>query len=267
MAEQRIQKVLADQGICSRREAERLIAAGKVKVNGHPVGLGDKMDPDYDKVSIDGKNVRIVRKRQYTYIMLHKPRGYLTTRSDDRGRKTVMDLVADVPAMLRPVGRLDKDSEGLLLMTDDGAFINLMTHPSGGVGKLYRVTVNPRATEEQVVQMASGVVLDDGVRTQPCVIHVVTDEPGRTVLEITLHEGRNRQIRRMCAAVGLEVVRLKRSAEGPVKLGMLQPGEYRELKKSEVSALRNAAQKNSRSASPQKAGPRKRTGPLARNKD
>lgn len=262
MAEQRIQKVLADQGICSRREAERLIAAGKVKVNGHPVGVGDKMDPDYDKVSIDGKNVRIVRKRQYTYIMLHKPRGYLTTRSDDRGRKTVMDLVADVPAMLRPVGRLDKDSEGLLLMTDDGAFINLLTHPSGGVGKLYRVTVNPRATEEQIVQMASGVVLDDGVRTQPCVIHVLSDEPGRTVLEITLHEGRNRQIRRMCSAVGLQVVRLKRSAEGPVKLGMLQPGEYRELKRSEVSALRNAAQKNARPAParPQPAG--RRPGPI-----
>ena len=262
MAEQRIQKVLADQGICSRREAERLIAAGKVKVNGHPVGLGDKMDPDYDKVSINGKNVRIVRKRQYTYIMLHKPRGYLTTRSDDRGRKTVMDLVADVPAMLRPVGRLDKDSEGLLLMTDDGAFINLLTHPSGGVGKLYRVTVNPRATEAQIVQMASGVVLDDGVRTQPCVIHVLSDEPGRTVLEITLHEGRNRQIRRMCSAVGLQVVRLKRSAEGPVKLGMLQPGEYRELKRSEVSALRNAAQKNARPAParPQPAG--RRPGPI-----
>lgn len=266
MAEQRIQKVLADQGICSRREAERLIAAGKVKVNGHPVELGDKMDPDYDKVSIDGKNVRIVRKRQYTYIMLHKPRGYLTTRSDDRGRKTVMDLVSDVPAMLRPVGRLDKDSEGLLLMTDDGAFINLLTHPSGGVGKLYRVTVNPRATEEQVVQMASGVVLDDGVRTQPCVIHVVTDEPGRTVLEITLHEGRNRQIRRMCSAVGLQVVRLKRSAEGPVKLGMLQPGEYRELKKSEVSALRNAAQKSTRSTPTQKAEGTRRAGPLKRSK-
>lgn len=266
MAEQRIQKVLADQGICSRREAERLIAAGKVKVNGHPVGLGDKMDPDYDKVSIDGKNVRIVRKRQYTYIMLHKPRGYLTTRSDDRGRKTVMDLVADVPAMLRPVGRLDKDSEGLLLMTDDGAFINLLTHPSGGVGKLYRVTVNPRATEEQVVQMASGVVLDDGVRTQPCVIHVVTDEPGRTVLEITLHEGRNRQIRRMCSAVGLQVVRLKRSAEGPVKLGMLQPGEYRELKRSEVSALRNAAQKSSRTAPVRKQDAPRRPGPLTQKK-
>ncbi|MFR3226483.1 MAG: pseudouridine synthase, partial [Blautia massiliensis (ex Durand et al. 2017)] len=261
------QKVLADQGICSRREAERLIAAGKVKVNGHPVGLGDKMDPDYDKVSIDGKNVRIVRKRQYTYIMLNKPRGYLTTRSDDRGRKTVMDLVADVPAMLRPVGRLDKDSEGLLLMTDDGAFINLLTHPSGGVGKLYRVTVNPRATEEQIVKMASGVVLDDGVRTQPCVIHVASDEPGRTVLEITLHEGRNRQIRRMCSAVGLQVARLKRSAEGPVKLGMLQPGEYRELKKSEITALRNAAQKNTRATPARAQQPGTRPGPLRRNEE
>ena len=242
MAEERIQKVLADQTDLSRRAAEKLIAEGRVKVNGHPVGLGDKMDPNVDKVSIDGKSVRIVRKRQYVYIMLHKPRVFLTTRSDEHGRKTVMDLVQGVDAHLRPVGRLDKDSEGLLLMTDDGAFINLLTHPSGGVGKLYRVTVHPRATEEQVIQMSSGVVLDDGVKTQPCVIHVVADEPERTVMEITLYEGRNRQIRRMCAAVGLEVVRLKRSAEGPVKLGMLQPGEWRELKRSEVNALRNAAQ-------------------------
>ena len=242
MAEERIQKVLADQTDLSRRAAEKLIAEGRVRVNGHPVGLGDKMDPNVDKVSIDGKSVRIVRKRQYVYIMLHKPRGFLTTRSDEHGRKTVMDLVQGVDAHLRPVGRLDKDSEGLLLMTDDGAFINLLTHPSGGVGKLYRVTVHPRATEEQVIQMSSGVVLDDGVKTQPCVIHVVTDEPERTVMEITLYEGRNRQIRRLCAAVGLEVVRLKRSAEGPVKLGMLQPGEWRELKRSEVNALRKAAQ-------------------------
>ena len=243
MAEQRIQKVLSDQGVCSRRAAEKLIDEGRVKVNGHPVTLGDKMDPDFDKVSIDGKSVRIVRKRQYTYLMLNKPRGYITTASDERGRKTVMDLLTGVDRRVYPIGRLDKDSEGLLLLTDDGAFANLLTHPSGGVGKLYRVTVRPRATEEQVVKMSSGVVLDDGAKTQPAVIHVVVDEPGRTVLEITLHEGRNRQIRRMCEAVGLEVIRLKRSAEGPVKLGMLQPGEYRELKKSEISALRNAALK------------------------
>lgn len=244
MAQQRIQKVLSDQGYCSRRAAEQLIAEGRVKVNGHPVGLGDKMDPDYDKVSIDGKNLRIVRKRQYLYLMLHKPRGYITTASDERGRKTVMDLVADVGRRVYPVGRLDKDSEGLLLLTDDGAFANLLTHPSGGVGKLYRVTVRPRATEEQIVRMSSGVVLDDGVKTAPAVIHVAADEPGRTVLEMTLFEGRNREIRRMCEAVGLEVIRLKRSAEGPVKLGMLPPGAWRELKRSEVTALRNAALKN-----------------------
>ena len=241
---------------------KQMFAAGKVKVNGHPVTLGDKIDPDYDKVMIDGQTQRIVRKRQYTYIMLHKPRGYLTTRSDDRGRKTVMDLVSDVPAMLRPVGRLDKDSEGLLLMTDDGAFINMLTHPSGGVGKLYRVTVNPRATEQQIIEMSSGVVLDDGVKTRPCVIHVVVDEPGRSVLEITLHEGRNRQIRRMCSAVGLQVVRLRRSAEGPVKLGMLQPGEYRELKKSEINALRNAAMKSAGKGESRAASPARRPGPL-----
>ena len=270
MAEQRVQKVLADQGICSRREAERLIAAGKVKVNGHPVGLGDKMDPDYDKVAIDGQTVRIVRKRQYTYIMLHKPRGFLTTRSDDRGRKTVMDLVSDVPAMLRPVGRLDKDSEGLLLMTDDGAFINLLTHPSGGVGKLYRVTVQPRADEAQILKLSSGVVLDDGTKTMPCAINVVTDEPGRTVMEMTLKEGKNREIRRMCEAVGLEVIRLKRNAEGVVKLGMLQPGKYRELTKAEVNGLRAAAAKGraqTRSAALQsKAAARRPRGPVGGNK-
>ena len=241
MAEQRIQKVLSDQGVCSRRAAEKLIDEGRVKVNGHPVTLGDKMDPDFDKVSIDGKSVRIVRKRQYTYLMLNKPRGYITTASDERGRKTVMDLLTGVDRRVYPIGRLDKDSEGLLLLTDDGAFANLLTHPSGGVGKLYRVTVRPRATEEQVVKMSSGVVLDDGVKT--------------------LHEGRNRQIRRMCEAVGLEVIRLKRSAEGPVKLGMLQPGEYRELKKSEISALRNAALK---AAPARKAAPAaaRRPGPI-----
>ena len=266
MAEQRVQKVLADQGICSRREAERLIAAGKVKVNGHPVGLGDKMDPDYDKVAIDGQTDRIVRKRQYTYIMLHKPRGFLTTRSDDRGRKTVMDLVSDVPAMLRPVGRLDKDSEGLLLMTNDGAFAQAVTHPSGGISKLYRVTVQPRADEAQILKMSSGVVLDDGTKTMPCAINVVTDEPGRTVMEMTLKEGKNREIRRMCEAVGLEVVRLKRNAEGVVKLGMLKPGTYRELTKAEVNGLRAAAAKGraqTRSAALQsKAAERRPRGPV-----
>ncbi len=265
MAEQRIQKVLSDQGVCSRRAAEQMIAEGRVKVNGHPVSVGDKMDPDFDKVSVDGRDIPILRKRQYIYLMLNKPRGYITTASDELGRKTVMDLLKDVPTRVYPVGRLDKDSEGLLLLTDDGEFANLMTHPSSEVGKLYRVTVRPRATEAQIVQMSSGVVLDDGDKTAPAVIHVTTDEPGRTVLEMTIHEGKNRQIRRMCEAVGLEVIRLKRSAEGPVKLGMLQPGEYRELKKIEVSALRSAATKGanrSRGAREENAAGR-RPGPFA----
>ena len=269
MAEQRIQKVLSDQGVCSRRAAEKLIDEGRVKVNGHPVTLGDKMDPDFDKVSIDGKSVRIVRKRQYTYLMLNKPRGYITTASDERGRKTVMDLLTGVDRRVYPIGRLDKDSEGLLLMTNDGAFAQAVTHPSGGISKLYRVTVQPRADESQILKLSSGVVLDDGTKTMPCAINVVTDEPGRTVMEMTLKEGKNREIRRMCETVGLEVVRLKRNAEGVVKLGMLKPGTYRELTKAEVNGLRAAAVKGraqTRSAAQQsKATERRPRGPVGKN--
>ena len=243
MALERIQKVMAEQGLCSRRAAEQIILEGRVKLNGHPVRLGDKMDVNRDVLMIDGERIRLVKKQEYHYLMLHKPRGFVTTTSDERGRKTVMDLLADYPVRLFPVGRLDKDSEGLLLLTNDGGFANLMMHPSHGVSKLYRVTVHPRADESQVVALSKGVTLDDGTVTQPAVVNVVVDEPGRTVLEMTIKEGKNRQIRRMCEAVGLEVVRLHRSAMGTVKLGMLQPGQYRELTKSEVAALRAAAQK------------------------
>ena len=243
MALERIQKVMAEQGLCSRRAAEQIILEGRVKINGHPARLGDKMDVNRDTMMIDGERIRLVKKQEYHYLMLHKPRGFVTTTSDERGRKTVMYLLADYPVRVFPVGRLDKDSEGLLLLTNDGGFANLMMHPSHGVSKLYRVTVHPRADESQVVALSKGVTLDDGTTTQPAVVNVVVDEPGRTVLEMTIKEGKNRQIRRMCEAVGLEVVRLRRSAMGAVKLGMLQPGQYRELTKSEVAALRAAAQK------------------------
>ena len=193
----------------------------------------------------------------------------MTTASDELGRKTVMDLVSDIPARLYPVGRLDKDSEGLLLMTNDGAFAQAVTHPSGGISKLYRVTVQPRADEAQILKLSSGVVLDDGTRTMPCAINVVTDEPGRTVMEMTLKEGKNREIRRMCEAVGLEVVRLKRNAEGVVKLGMLKPGTYRELTKAEINGLRSAAAKGraqTRSAALQsKAAERRPRGPVGKS--
>lgn len=241
MRDTRIQKVLAGQGVCSRRAAEQLIREGRVKLNGRAVALGDKMDPRADLLSVDGQRVNVPKKTEKYYYMMYKPRGYITTTSDERGRRTVMDLIADAPVRVYPVGRLDRDSEGLLLLTNDGDFANLLMHPSHGVSKLYRVTVRPHATEEQILALTNGVVLDDGSRTLPAVIRVAADEPGRTVLEMTIREGKNRQIRRMCEAVGLEVIRLRRSALGAVKLGMLQPGQYRELTNQEVTALRTAA--------------------------
>lgn len=243
MALERIQKVMAEQGLCSRRAAEQIIREGRVKVNGHPASVGDKMDIARDTLMVDNQRIRLMKKQEYHYLMLHKPRGFVTTTSDEKGRKTVMDLIKNYPVRMFPVGRLDKDSEGLLLLTNDGEFANLMIHPSHGVSKLYRVTVRPRAQEQQIIQLSTGITLDDGTVTQPAVINVVVDEPGRTVMEMTIKEGKNRQIRRMCEAVGLQVIRLRRNSMGAVKLGMLQPGQYRELTKSELIALRTAAQK------------------------
>lgn len=246
MRDTRIQKALADMGLCSRRQAEQIILEGRVKLNGHPVKLGDKMDMHEDILSVDGRTIRPPKKKEYKYYMLHKPRGYITTSSDDRGRKTVMELIKDIPERVYPVGRLDKDSEGLLLFTNDGALANALTHPSHQVAKMYRVTVHPAATEEQVVALANGVVLDDGTKTLPAIIRVVAEDEDRTVMEMSIKEGKNRQIRRMCRAVGLDVARLSRKSVGAVKLGMLAPGKYRELKPSEILALKAAAEKAGR---------------------
>lgn len=246
MKDTRIQKALADMGLCSRRQAEQIILEGRVKLNGHPVKLGDKMDMHEDVLSVDGRTIRPPKKKEYKYYMLHKPRGYITTSSDDRGRRTVMELIKDIPERVYPVGRLDKDSEGLLLFTNDGALANALTHPSHQVAKMYRVTVHPAATEEQVVALANGVVLDDGTKTLPAIIRVVAEDEDRTVMEMSIKEGKNRQIRRMCRAVGLDVARLSRKSVGAVKLGMLAPGKYRELKPSEILALKAAAEKAGR---------------------
>ena len=246
MKDTRIQKALADMGLCSRRQAEQIILEGRVKLNGHPVKLGDKMDMHEDVLSVDGRTIRPPKKKEYKYYMLHKPRGYITTSSDDRDRKTVMELIKDIPERVYPVGRLDKDSEGLLLFTNDGALANALTHPSHQVAKMYRVTVHPAATKEQVVALANGVVLDDGTKTLPAIIRVVAEDEDRTVMEMSIKEGKNRQIRRMCRAVGLDVARLSRKSVGAVKLGMLAPGKYRELKPSEILALKAAAEKAGR---------------------
>lgn len=238
MAEIRIQKILADAGYCSRRKAEALITEGRVKRNGRPVKLGDKASPK-DLITVDGERVYVPKKKNLRYIMLHKPRGYVTTVSDELERRCVMDLLEDVEERVYPIGRLDRNSEGLLLLTNDGNFANGIMHPSRHVTKTYRVTVRPAVTDTQLVQLSDGVELD-GKKTLPASVVVMSNEPGRVVLQMTIKEGRNRQIRRMCEAVGLEVARLRRTSIGPLKLGMLKPGAYRDLTAEELRAIRNA---------------------------
>ena len=250
MAEQiRLQKILADAGVASRRKAEEMIAAGFVQVNDRTVTVGDKADPKHDKITVHGKLLNT--HTASVYVLLHKPRGFITTMSDERDRKCVAELVKEIPARIYPVGRLDRESEGMLLMTNDGEFANAMTHPSRHVPKTYRVTIRPGITEEQMTQLAVGIIID-GRRTAPAQVKVLHQEQGRVVLEIILHEGRNRQIRKMCEALGLEVARLKRTAIGSLRLGMLQPGEWRYLTKQEVRQLTAAAKADRQPEEPEK---------------
>lgn len=234
----RLQKYLSECSVASRRKAEELISNGKVKVNGRVAHIGDKVDPKRDKVTVAGK--RVVSVNEKVYIMLHKPRGYVTTMSDEMNRKCVSDLVKDAGVKVFPVGRLDRNSEGLLLMTNDGDFANRLTHPSSHVNKTYRVTVAGDVEEERLVSLREGIVLD-GKKTLPCEVFVADrkKELDRTVLIFTIREGRNRQIRRMCEAVGLEVLRLKRTEIAGVKLGMLPPGKWRPLNEKEMRHLTN----------------------------
>lgn len=234
----RIQKMIADSGFCSRRKAEELIAGGRVRINGNPVKLGDKCG-FRDIITVDGERITVPRRKNYLYIMLNKPRGYVTTVSDELDRRCVMDLLEGVEERVYPVGRLDRNSEGLLLFTNDGEFANGIMHPSRHITKTYRVTVRPDVSDAQLVKLAEGVEID-GRKTLPATVVVKDKEPGRAVLLITIKEGRNRQIRKMCEAVGLEVARLRRISIGPLKLGMLKPGDYRELTAEELRALRNA---------------------------
>ena len=232
----RLQKFLSQNGVSSRRKAEELIEDGKVKVNGRKASLGDKIDPFRDKITVSGK--RVINDSKKMYVMLNKPRGFVTTMSDERSRKCVAMLVEDAGQRLFPVGRLDRNSEGLLLLTNDGEFANLLTHPSRHVNKVYRVTVREKANEEQLFKMQEGILLD-GQMTKPCEITILEKYDDRTVLRFVLTEGRNRQIRRMCEAVGLTVIRLKRTEIAGVKLGMLPQGKWRELNEKELKRLTN----------------------------
>ena len=230
----RLQKYLSMCAVASRRKAEELIAQGKVKVNGKVAQIGDKVSPRPDTVTVSGKKITAGRKN--IYIMLNKPRGFITTMDDEMGRKCVAELVSDVGARVYPVGRLDKDSEGLLLMTNDGEFANLMTHPSKHIPKIYRVTVRPNVTEEMLTAFSTGMKIDGRI-TAPADARIIEKQENRVVLEIVLYEGRNRQIRKMCESLGLEVARLKRTSMGSLKLGMLHPGKWRELTEDEVHKL------------------------------
>lgn len=238
----RLQKYLSECGVASRRKSEELIEQKSVKINGRIAVLGDKVNPYKDKVHVRGKLVKQVKEK--VYIMLHKPRGFITTMSDEQGRKCVADLVKDAPTKVYPVGRLDKDSEGMLLMTNDGDFSNLMMHPRSHVSKTYRVTVRQPLDESAIDRMSAGIVID-GRMTAPCEIEIIEKDDNRVVLKFVLYEGRNREIRKLCEAVGLEVIRLKRIAIDTLKLGMLQQGKWRELQENEVKRLIVSATKSS----------------------
>ena len=233
---ERLQKILSGRGVCSRRTAEEYIAAGRVTVNGVAAKLGDSADPDVDEILLDGKMLPSASK--YVYIMLHKPRGYVTTLSDEKGRKNAAQLVADCGCRVYPVGRLDMDSEGLLLFTNDGDFANKLMHPKHEVRKNYHVTVTGYSPEN-LEKLSQPVTLDGYIIRKPEVrfLKMLTD--GRALLSVTIHEGRNRQVRRMCDLAGMHVARLVRISEGALQLGSLPPGKWRYLTPAEVERLKN----------------------------
>lgn len=229
--EERLQKLLSAAGVCSRRRAEEYILAGRVTVNGRTARLGDKADPGRDRVEVDG--APLSAPEGHTYIMLNKPRGYVTTLSDEKGRKTVAQLVVDCPVRVWPVGRLDMDSEGLLLLIDDGGLTHRLTHPAHEVEKEYRVWVS--GDIERALPVLEGPVWSNGEE-------LTADRVERTeenTLTVVIHQGKNRQVRRMCAAAGLEVKRLLRVREGEVRLGGLRPGQWRPLTAAELLNLQD----------------------------
>lgn len=232
----RVQKFMAECGVASRRKSETLIENGAVKINGRVAKIGDKVNPNVDKVYVHNKRIVIKKKGGKRYIMLNKPRGYVTTMKDEMGRKCVADLVKNIPERIYPIGRLDKDSEGLLLFTNDGDFANTVMHPKKKINKIYHVTVRPDMTDEQAEKISKGVVID-GRKTAPCEVRIISRSDGRANVEMVLHEGRNREIRKMCESVDIEVVRLKRIAIGSVKLGGLKYGMWRDLSYDEVRKL------------------------------
>ena len=231
---ERLQKILSAAGVCSRRAAEGYLTAGRITVNGETAQLGQQADPETDDIRVDG--VPLGREPETVYLMLNKPRGYVTTVSDEQGRKTVMDLLTGVHTRIYPVGRLDRDSEGLLLLTNDGALTQRLLHPSHEVSKEYHVTVS--GPVEHAAENLRRIRDVAGMAIRPAEVQMLRRKGNRAELRIVIHEGRNRQIRRMCARCGLEVLRLQRVREHCLELGTLPLGQWRYLTAVEIAALK-----------------------------
>ena len=231
---ERLQKILSSRGVCSRRKAEEYILAGRVTCNGRVCTLGETADPEADQIMLDGKV--IPAGNASVYIMLHKPRGFVTTLSDEKGRRNAAQLVADCGQRVYPVGRLDMDSEGLLLFTNDGAFANAMMHPKHEVDKIYEVWVTG-FTQENLEKLKQPIELD-GYTIKTPGVKLVKAAGGQALIRVTIHEGRNRQVRRMCSAAGLHVTRLRRVGEGKLTLGDLPKGKWRYLTEDEIREMK-----------------------------
>lgn len=229
--EERLQKIIAEHGIASRRAAEKLILEGKVEVNGETAVLGMRADLERDWIVVDGELLN--EKEEKVYIMLHKPRGYVTTAKDEKGRKTVLDLIGNIGVRVYPVGRLDLNSEGLLILTNDGDFTYKMTHPSGEKSKEYHVEVS--GDKDSIPGLSKAMDID-GYTIKPAKVKLLKERENSYVLSVTISEGRNRQIRKMCEKCGLKVLKLKRVSEGPLTLGKLRPGCWRFLSDEEIDA-------------------------------
>ena len=233
----RISKYFTDCGVMSRRAADGAVERGEVKINGVTAELGQKVTPGVDTVTWKGKNIVLPATAAKLTVMLNKPRGYLTTLSDDKGRHTVAELVADAGVRLYPVGRLDMDSDGLLILTNDGDLANRLSHPSHDVDKVYLAYVDGHVTAEQMNNMTLPIEID-GKMTSPARVRKAAYNQVETALEVTIHDGRNRQVRRLCEREGLHVRKLTRVAEGPLLLGELEEGKWRKLSDKEIRKLK-----------------------------
>ncbi len=236
----KLQKYVAECGLMSRRAAEKEIEAGNFAVNGVTANLGMRIDPNNDAITYKGKSV-VAESGRKVYIMLYKPKGVVTTMNDEKGRKSVKDIV-DVGVRVYPVGRLDLNSEGLLLMTNDGELTNAITHPSREIQKIYNVTLKGKVSNEELDRLRAVKELD-GERIAPVGVELVNRSEAQSVVKFTLTEGKNREIRRICEKIGVTITKLKRISLGPIRLGDLKSGEYRELNSSELRALKNAVLK------------------------